>query len=149
MKLFFICILILAAAFFAGCTTNPETGAQELFGFVPVESVVDTVEPIANEAKTSGGVLGIAGTLVASAIALWRRRKELAEKSNAEKAKAVAGSVIDGVDAILKKIEETKASGGEWAPSKEELLALLKAKQVSAGTRADVDEILADKKAAT
>ena len=135
-----------AALMLSGCATNPETGAAELFGLVPVETVVETVEPVAQEAKSAGGILGIAGTVVAGAIAYWRRRKELAEKSNAEKAKAVAVSVIDGVDAILSKIDNAKDGGG-WAPTKDELCALLKAAQTAAGTRDDVKQILAEKAA--
>lgn len=148
MKTVFIFSLLLLAAFFeTACTTNPETGKTELFGIVPVETVVETVEPVAREAKSAGGILGIAGTVVAGAIAYWRRRKELAEKGNAEKAKAVAVSVIDGVDAILKKISEANAEGGSWTPTKEELCALLKATQTAAGTHDDVKQILAEKTA--
>lgn len=129
-----------AALMLSGCATNPETGATELFGLVPVETVVETVEPVAQEAKSAGGILGIAGTVVAGAIAYWRRRKELAEKGKAEKAKAVAVSLIDGVDAILAKIERAKDGGG-WTPTREELLAILKATQEDEGTRADVDAL--------
>ena len=147
MKTVFIfSLLLFAACFETACTTNPETGATELFGLVPVDAVVETVEPVAQEAKSAGGILGIAGTVVAGAIAYWRRRKELAEKSNAEKAKAVAVSVIDGVDAILSKIDNAKDGGG-WAPTKDELCALLKAAQTAAGTRDDVKQILAEKAA--
>lgn len=147
MKTVFIYSSLIFAAFFGtACTTNPETGATELFGLVPVDAVVDAVEPVAQEAKSSGGILGIAGTVVASAIAYWRRRKELDEKSNAEKAKAVAVSVIDGVDAILSKIDNAKDGGG-WAPTKDEICALLKAAQTAAGTRDDVKQILGEKAA--
>lgn len=142
MKAFIFVLVLIAALFETGCTKNPQTGKTEICGR-PVEAVADTVEPIANEAKSSGGIIGLVGTVVAGGIAYWRRRKELAEKSNAEKAKAVATSVIDGVDAILAKVEEAKAEG--WAPTKEELLGLLKAAQNAAGTRAGVDEILAGK----
>lgn len=146
MKFYILYVLILIVAFFeAGCTTNPETGEAELFGIMSVESVVDTVEPAAEQAAQSGGVLGIAGTMIASVIAYWRRRKELAEKANAEKAKAVAISVIDGIDVILKKASDANAEGGSWAPSKDELLAILKAVQNNAGTRNGVNEILAEK----
>ena len=145
MKFLIFILVVLVSAFAAGCTTNPGTGVQEIFGLVPVNTVVDVGEAVANEAKGAGGILGIAGTLAAGAIAYWRRRKELAEKSNAEKAKAVAASVIDGVDAILTKISEANAEGGSWAPTKDELIALLKATQTAAGTRDGVNEILAEK----
>lgn len=141
---FLVILFILAAAFFeTACTTNPETGEQAVFGVVPVETLVNAGEVVANEAKGSGGILGIAGTIAAVGIAYWRRRKELAEKSNAEKAKAIAVSVIDGVDAIIEKIEDAKTDG--WTPTKDELLALLKAAQNAAGTRDGVNEILAEK----
>lgn len=131
-----------------GCTTDATTGAVELFGVIPVsDNAIDTAEAVANEAKGNGGILGIAGTVVAGAIAWWRNKAALANASNAEKAKAVAGSVIDGVDAILKKIEETQAGGKVWAPSREELLSLVKAAQNSAGTRSEVKELIAEKSA--
>jgi hypothetical protein len=141
----FFFILISAALINVGCTTDSETGEVKLFGIVPAETVVETAESVSNEAKGSGGILGIVGTIAASCFALWRRKKELAEKSNAEKAKAVALSVIDGVDAIIAKVNEAKADGGSWTPTKEELLDLLKAAQNSAGTRSDVDNLLAEK----
>lgn len=129
----------------SGCITDPDTGEAAILGVVPVEDAIATAEVVAEEAKGQGGLLGIAGTVVASAIALWRRKKELAEKSNAEKAKIVAGSVIDGVDLILQKVEQTKESGGDWTPTKEELLKLLKSAQDKAGTRSDVNKILSEK----
>lgn len=141
----FFFILVYSAFVVSGCTTDEKTGEVKLFGIVPAETVVETAEAVSNEAKGVGGVLGIVGTIAASGIALWRRKKELAEKSNAEKAKAVAVSVIDGVDAILAKVNEAKAEGGSWTPTKEELLALLKAAQNSAGTRTDVDTLIAEK----
>lgn len=131
-----------------GCTTDEATGAVELFGIVPVsDNAINTAEAVANEAKGSGGLLGIAGTVAAAAIAWWRNKAALASASNAEKAKAVAGSVIDGVDAILKKVDEVQSEGGVWAPSREELLALVKAAQNSAGTRSGVKELIAEKNA--
>lgn len=148
MKNTYLLFILLLSALLAGCTTNAETGELELFGLVPAETVVSTAETVANEAKGAGGVLGIVGTIAASGFALWRRKKELAEKSNAEKAKAVAVSVIDGVDAILAKVNEAKAEGGSWTPTKDELLSLLKAAQNKAGTRSDVDTLIAEKAAA-
>lgn len=141
----FFFILVYSAFVVSGCTTDEKTGEVKLFGIVPAETVVETAEAVSNEAKGAGGVLGIVGTIAASGFALWRRKKELAEKSNAEKAKAVAVSVIDGVDAILAKVNEAKAEGGSWTPTKEELLALLKSAQNKAGTRTDVDTLIAEK----
>lgn len=146
MKDFFIYTLIFSIGAWGGCYHDHETGETRLLGVVPItEQTVETVEVVADEAKGQGGILGIVGTVVASGIALWRRRKELAEKGKAETAKAVAGSVIDGVDAILKKVEEAKAEGGSWTPTREELLALVKAAQDSAGTRSQVKELISEK----
>ncbi|MGN0884896.1 MAG: hypothetical protein ACI4P6_06845 [Candidatus Spyradosoma sp.] len=128
----------VAVFIFTGCTTNPETGGAELFGVFPIEdATIDAAEAAANRASESGGALGVAGTLVASAIALWRRRKELEEKSATERAKAVAKSVIAGAEKIL-----SKADGAcPWTTTREELVALLKEEQEKAGTRAEVNAL--------
>lgn len=148
MKVFFI-VLLVAAFFATGCTVDPATGTTELFGVIPVsESVIETAEAVAKEGKSQGGILGILFGGASVAFAWWRRRKELAATDKAGKLKLAATSVIDGVDLILKKIEEAKASGESWTPTKEELLALLKAAQNSAGTRPDVDELIQEKSTA-
>lgn len=139
-------ILATLTVILTACTTNSE-GVSELFGIIPLdESTVDTVETVATEAKSSGGILGIIGTVVGGGIALWRRKKELAEKSNAEKATEVAKSVVSGVSSILDKVSEVH-DGGSWTPTKEELIALLVAAQEAAGTRSEVDKILSEQAA--
>ena len=75
------------------------------------------------------------------ALAWWRRRKELASASTADKAKLAAESVIDGVEAILTKVEATKESGVAWTPTREEIIALLVAAQERAGTQGDVNAL--------
>lgn len=71
-------VLIGAAAvlLFSGCVTNPETGAVELFGVVPVESVLDVAEATANTASESGGILGVLGCAAGALFGIWRRNKE-------------------------------------------------------------------------
>lgn len=123
-----------AGVVLAGCATNPETGATELFGLIPADAALDAAEAAAGEAAGSGGLLGILGVVAGTAIGIWRRRRE-------QTLRAAAESVIEGVDEILAKARAAQTDGGSWTPTPEELTALLKAAQNAAGTRATVDEI--------
>ena len=137
---------LAAAAALTGCTVDPATGESALFGVVPIsagteEAALAAAENAAVEAEQSGGLLGVAGVLAGTAIAWWRRRKELASASDADKAKLAALSLIDGIDAVAAKIEATKESGGSWTPTRDELLAVIAAAQERAGTRDAVNAL--------
>lgn len=123
-----------AALMLSGCATNPDTGAPTLFGFDVPESAFAAAETAAEEASSSGGLLGIVGVVAGTALSLWRRRREIAVKD-------AALSVIDGVDEIIAKARAAKESGKSWSPTPEEIVALVKAVQNHAGTRGDVDEL--------
>ena len=136
-KKWIVVFFVLGAVALSGCVTDPVSGETDFLGFIPVsETTVAAAEVAAERASESGSALGIAGTLVASAIALWRRRKELEEKSAAERAKVVAQSVIAGAEKIL-----SKAESEGWNPTRAELAGMLKEEQEKAGTRADVNEL--------
>lgn len=66
---------VFAAAAASGCVMNPDTGATELFGLIPVDSALDVAETAANEAASRGGVVGLLGVVAGAAIAVYRRRK--------------------------------------------------------------------------
>ena len=137
---------LAAAAALAGCTVDPATGETQLFGAIPIsagteEAALAAAENAAGAAEQSGGLLGVAGVLAGTAIAWWRRRKELASASDADKAKLAALSLIDGIDAVAAKIEATKESGGSWTPTRDELLAVIAAAQERAGTRETVNAL--------
>ena len=140
---------LAAAAALAGCTVDPATGESALFGAIPIsaeteEAALTAAENAADAAAQSGGLLGVAGVLAGTAIAWWRRRKELASASDADKAKLAALSLIDGIDAAAAKIEATQAADAPWTPTREELLAVIAAAQDRAGTRETVNALRAE-----
>lgn len=149
MKTEFSAILGAAAIFAAagtGCTVDPATGESALFGAIPIsagteDAVLTAAENAAGAAEQSGGLLGVAGVLAGTAIAWWRRRKELASASAADKAKLAALSLIDGIDAVAAKIEATQAADAPWTPTRDELLAVIAAAQERAGTRDAVNAL--------
>ena len=137
---------LAAAAALAGCTVNPATGESALFGAIPIsaeteEAALAAAENAADAAAQSGGLLGIAGVLAGTAIAWWRRRKELASASAADKAKLAALALIDGLDAAAATIEATQAADAPWTPTRDELLAVIAAAQDRAGTRETVNAL--------
>lgn len=146
MKTEFLSFSLFALIALTGCTVDPSTGETQLFGVVPIsagteEAVLTAAENAADKAANSGGLLGAAGVLAGTAIAWWRRRRELASASDADKAKLAALSLIDGIDAVAAKIEATKESGGSWTPTRDELLAVIAAAQERAGTRDAVNAL--------
>ena len=146
MKTEFLSFSLFALIALTGCTVDPATGESALFGVVPIsagteEAVLTAAENAAGAAEQSGGLLGVAGVLAGTAIAWWRRRKELTSASDADKAKLAALSLIDGIDAVAAKIEATKESGGSWTPTRDELLAVIAAAQERAGTRDAVNAL--------
>ena len=148
MKTEILSVSLFAALALTGCTVDPATGESALFGAIPIsaeteEAVLAAAENAAGAAEQSGGLLGIAGVLAGTAIAWWRRRKELASASDADKAKLAALSLIDGIDAVAAKIEATQAADAPWTPTREELLAVIAAAQDRAGTRETVNALRA------
>lgn len=131
---------LVGAAFFAaaGCVTNPETGATELFGVVPLpdaDTALDVVETTAEAASGTGGVLGLIATAIAGGIAWWRNRK-------ASTNLASAASLATVIEEILNKAKTMEESGVDWKPTKEELKDISKRVLAAAGTQADVQALL-------
>lgn len=146
MKTEILSFSLFALLALTGCTVDPATGESALFGAIPIsaeteEAVLTAAENAAGAAEQSGGLLGVAGVLAGTAIAWWRRRKELASASDADKAKLAALSLIDGIDAVAAKIEATKECGASWTPTRDELLAVIAAAQERAGTRDAVNAL--------
>ena len=147
MKTEILSFSLFALLALTGCTVDPATGESALFGAIPIsagteEAVLTAAENAAGAAEQSGGLLGVAGVLAGTAIAWWRRRKELASASDADKAKLAALSLIDGIDGVAAKIEATQAADAPW--TRDELLAVIAAAQDRAGTRDAVNALRGD-----
>lgn len=126
-----------SAVFLSGCVTNPDTGAVELFGLVPVEPALEVAEAAAESASGSGGLLGVLGCAAGALFGIWRRAKE----KNALK---TAQAIADGTSAVLDKLDAVKAENGGSVPaiSREEAIELLKKIQNDAGVRESVKKLL-------
>ena len=126
-----------AAVFLSGCVTNPDTGAVELLGLVPVEPALEVAEAAAESASGSGGLLGVLGCAAGALFGIWRRGKE----KNALK---TAQAIADGTSAVLDKLDAVKSENGGSVPaiSREEAIELLKKIQNDAGVRESVKKLL-------
>lgn len=125
------------ALLLSGCVTNPQTGAVELFGVIPVDSALDVAEATANAASESGGLLGVVGVAAGALFGIWRRAKE----KNALK---TAQAIADGTSAVLEKLDAagTDTDGSTHGFTRDEAIELLKKIQNDAGVRDSVKKLL-------